>query len=111
MDVTVSDLRGAFSRLGELRDVYIPIDYHSQKPKGFAFIEYVRPEDARLAQEEMHHFVIKGKRMEVVFAQERRKTPGEMKYKVESHRTRDNDRIRSDSYQKYHGDRNTSDRR
>ena len=32
-DVTSQDLQQAFSRIGEVRDVYIPMDYHSQQPK------------------------------------------------------------------------------
>jgi hypothetical protein len=34
---------------------------------------------AREAREEMDRFVMKGRELEVVFAQERRKTPGEMR--------------------------------
>lgn len=65
-----------------LRDVYIPRDYHSQQPRGFAFIEYATPEMAREAQQEMNRFVIKGHALEVLFAQERRKTPNEMRGRV-----------------------------
>jgi RNA recognition motif-containing protein len=69
----------AFGRIGEVRDVYIPRDYHSQQPKGFAFIEYANPDMAREARDEMDRFKIKGRELEVVFAQERRKTPNEMR--------------------------------
>jgi FUS-interacting serine-arginine-rich protein 1 len=62
--------------------VYIPRDYHSQQPKGFAFIEYSTAEMAAEAREEMNHFNIKGREIEVVFAQERRKTPNEMRGRV-----------------------------
>jgi FUS-interacting serine-arginine-rich protein 1 len=78
-DINTADLQQAFSRIGEVRDVYIPRDYHSQQPKGFAFIEYATPEMAREAREEMDRFSIKGRQLEVVFAQERRKTPNEMR--------------------------------
>ncbi len=77
--VTTEDLQMAFGRIGEVRDVYIPRDYHSQQPKGFAFIEYADPDMAREAREEMDRFKIKGRELEVVFAQERRKTPNEMR--------------------------------
>lgn len=69
----------AFGRIGDVRDVYIPRDYHSQQPKGFAFIEYANPDMAREARDEMDRFKIKGRELEVVFAQERRKTPNEMR--------------------------------
>lgn len=82
--VTSADLQAAFSRIGEIKDVYIPIDYHSKEPKGFAFIEYGTQEQARNAKEEMHRFQIKGRELEVVFAQEKRKTPGEMRIRTDS---------------------------
>jgi hypothetical protein len=41
--ISNNDLIQAFGRIGEVRDVYIPRDYHSQQPKGFAFIEYADP--------------------------------------------------------------------
>lgn len=81
-DIQAQDLQMAFGRIGVLRDVYIPRDFHSQQPKGFAFIEYATPEMAREARNEMDRFVIKGSQLEVVFAQERRKTPNEMRGRV-----------------------------
>ena len=78
-DIVTQDLQMAFGRIGEVRDVYIPMDYHSHQPKGFAFIEYATHEMAREARVEMNHFMIKGRPLEVVFAQERRKTPNEMR--------------------------------
>ena len=78
-DITTADLQNAFGRIGVIRDVYVPRDFHSQQPRGFAFIEYATPEMAREAKHEMNRFVIKGHEIEVVFAQERRKTPGEMR--------------------------------
>ena len=43
-NITNHDLGVAFGRIGDVRDVYIPRDYHSQQAKGFAFIEYADPE-------------------------------------------------------------------
>jgi FUS-interacting serine-arginine-rich protein 1 len=81
-DITTQDLQTAFGRIGEIRDVYIPRDFHSQQPKGFAFIEYADAGMAAEARDEMNRFVIKGRELEVVFAQERRKTPNEMRGRV-----------------------------
>jgi len=78
-DVRPPDLQSAFGRIGRLRDVYIPRDYHSQQPKGFAFVEFEDPREAEEARYEMHRFVLKGRPLEVLFAQERRKTPVEMR--------------------------------
>lgn len=81
-DITTEDLQIAFGRIGEIRDVYIPRDFHSHQPKGFAFIEYASASKAAEARDEMNRFVIKGRELEVVFAQERRKTPNEMRGRV-----------------------------
>lgn len=78
----MNDLQHAFARIGPVRDVYIPRDYHSQQPKGFAFVEYANINLAREARDEMDRFRIKGCELEVVFAQERRKTPNEMRGRV-----------------------------
>jgi FUS-interacting serine-arginine-rich protein 1 len=98
-------LQQAFGRIGELRDVYIPRDFHSQQPKGFAFIEYATAEMAKEARDEMNRFVIKGREIEVVFAQERRKTPNEMRGRVvnqQNHRTDDPARKeRSSSFERH----------
>jgi FUS-interacting serine-arginine-rich protein 1 len=87
-DITTNDLTSAFGRIGDIRDVYIPRDYHSQQPKGFAFIEYATAEQANEARMEMDRFVIKGRELEVVFAQERRKTPNEMRGRVVNQQNR-----------------------
>lgn len=81
-DITTQDLEQAFGRIGHVRDVYIPRDFHSQQPKGFAFVEYASNEQAREARNEMDKFVIKGRELEVVFAQEKRKTPTQMRDRV-----------------------------
>lgn len=81
-DITPQDLHQAFGRIGEIRDVYIPRDYNTQQPKGFAFIEFASERAAAEARDEMDRFVMKGSELEVVFAQERRKTPNEMRGRV-----------------------------
>lgn len=81
-DITTTDLTSAFGRIGDVRDVYIPRDFHSQQPKGFAFVEYATHDQASEAREEMNRFVMKGRELEVVFAQEKRKTPDQMRGRV-----------------------------
>lgn len=38
--VTVNDLMNFFNQYGEVLDVVIPKDFHSGKPRGFAFVEF-----------------------------------------------------------------------
>lgn len=34
------DLRHAFGKFGRVIDVTVPVNYHTGRPKGFAFVEY-----------------------------------------------------------------------
>lgn len=83
--------------------MYIPRDFHSQQPKGFAFIEYATAALAAEARDEMDRFVIKGREIEVVFAQERRKTPNEMRGRVVNQQNRESSsrRERSSSFERH----------
>ena len=33
------DLRDMFSKYGNLSDVYIPLDYYTKRPRGFAYVQ------------------------------------------------------------------------
>lgn len=46
-------LRDAFERFGYVRDVYIPLDYYSKRPRGFGFVEFDDPRDADEARDAM----------------------------------------------------------
>jgi hypothetical protein len=37
---TGDDLKELFCRYGTVRDVYIPVDYHTREPRGFCYVEY-----------------------------------------------------------------------
>lgn len=46
-------LRSAFLAFGEIIDIQIPLDYQTEKHRGFAFIEYEFAEDAAAAIDNM----------------------------------------------------------
>ena len=46
-------VRAAFIPFGDLVDVQIPLDYETEKHRGFAFIEFELQEDAQAAIENM----------------------------------------------------------
>ncbi|CAM0875469.1 unnamed protein product [Alopecurus aequalis] len=73
------DLRVPFERFGPVRDVYLPRDYYSKEPRGFAFVEFVDPYDASEAQYHMDHQVFFGREITVVVAAETRKKPDDMR--------------------------------
>lgn len=49
---TEQDLRAHFGQHGELKDVKVVIDRETNRSKGFAFVEYLRTEDADAALSE-----------------------------------------------------------
>ncbi|KAL6846976.1 hypothetical protein ACP4OV_022829 [Aristida adscensionis] len=79
LSVRAEELRVPFERFGPVRDVYIPKDYYSGEPRGFAFVEFVDPYDATEAQYHMNRQVFFGREITVVLAAESRKRPEEMR--------------------------------
>ncbi|XP_060948198.1 serine/arginine-rich splicing factor 10-like isoform X2 [Limanda limanda] len=75
------DLRREFGRYGPIVDVYIPLDFYTRRPRGFAYIQF---EDVRDAEDALHSLDRKwvgGRQIEIQFAQGDRKTPNQMKTK------------------------------
>ena len=35
------DIRKMFSKYGEISDVYVPLDYYTREPRGFAYVQYL----------------------------------------------------------------------
>ncbi|CAH0477072.1 unnamed protein product [Peronospora belbahrii] len=73
------DLRKEFERYGEIRDVYIPKDFYTKEPKGFAFVEFCSEREAEDARHSLDGAQIDGRDIRVVFAQERRKSTDQMR--------------------------------
>uniref|UniRef100_A0A0E0EEV0 RRM domain-containing protein n=1 Tax=Oryza meridionalis TaxID=40149 RepID=A0A0E0EEV0_9ORYZ len=78
-DCRPEDLRRPFGQFGCLKDIYIPRDYYSGEPRGFGFVQYYDPDDAADAKYYMDGQVILGREVAVVFAEENRKKPSEMR--------------------------------
>eukprot|EP00358_Blepharisma_japonicum_P006129 CAMPEP_0202942366 /NCGR_PEP_ID=MMETSP1395-20130829/2542_1 /ASSEMBLY_ACC=CAM_ASM_000871 /TAXON_ID=5961 /ORGANISM="Blepharisma japonicum, Strain Stock R1072" /LENGTH=174 /DNA_ID=CAMNT_0049638523 /DNA_START=95 /DNA_END=620 /DNA_ORIENTATION=+ len=73
------DIRNHFSKYGEVRDVYIPRDYYTQRPRGFCFVEFNKYDDAKAALEKTDGTELQGSTVKIVFAREGRKGPDEMR--------------------------------
>lgn len=87
------EVKEFFSRFGEVRDVYLPVDYYTRKPKGFGFVEFINYEDAKDALERTDNVEVLGSVVKVVFAREGRKAvnsiqPGDMRSRERSYRSR-----------------------
>ncbi|XP_010264442.1 PREDICTED: serine/arginine-rich SC35-like splicing factor SCL30 [Nelumbo nucifera] len=76
------DLRVLFERFGPVRDVYLPKNYYTGEPRGFAFVQFVDPFDATEAQYHMNGQLFCGRELTVVVAAETRKRPEEMRRRV-----------------------------
>ncbi|XP_042021485.1 serine/arginine-rich SC35-like splicing factor SCL28 [Salvia splendens] len=98
------DLRVPFERFGPVKDVYLPKNYYTGEPRGFGFVKFHDPEDAADAKNHMDRTVIGGREIRIVFAEENRKTPQEMR-RVTRTSSRGSHRRRSPSYsprRRYH---------
>ncbi|KAL5218046.1 hypothetical protein ABZP36_018730 [Zizania latifolia] len=78
-DCRPDDLHRSFGKFGRVKDIYLPRDYYSGQPRGFGFIQYYDPEGAADAKHHMDGQILLGREVTVVFAQENRKKPSEMR--------------------------------
>ncbi|CAM8916722.1 unnamed protein product [Rhodiola kirilowii] len=88
-DCRPEDLQRPFGQFGPLKDVYLPRDYYTGQPRGFGFVQYVDPADAAEAKYQMDGQMFLGRELTVVFAEENRKKPTDMRAR---------DRVRGRSY-------------
>ncbi|KMT14331.1 hypothetical protein BVRB_4g071150 isoform A [Beta vulgaris subsp. vulgaris] len=83
-DCRPEDLRRPFGQFGPLKDIYLPRDYYTGAPRGFGFVQYVDPADAADAKYRMDGQIFQGRELTVVFAEENRKKPTEMRTRERS---------------------------
>uniref|UniRef100_A0A0D9VUA1 RRM domain-containing protein n=1 Tax=Leersia perrieri TaxID=77586 RepID=A0A0D9VUA1_9ORYZ len=76
------DIRIPFEQFGPVKDVYLPRNFHTRELRGFGFVKFRYPEDAAVAKQEMNHQVISGREISIVYAEENRKTPQEMRMRT-----------------------------
>ena len=101
---TVDDLRDEASRYGGIKDVYIPMDFRTRRPKPFAFVEFFKPGDAAAAKSAMDNRELRGSVVSVVWAEKGRKSADIMRkqdgggggggYRSRGHRSRSRSRER-----------------
>ncbi|CAA6659066.1 unnamed protein product [Spirodela intermedia] len=78
-DCRPDDLRRAFGQFGPIKDIYLPRDYYTGDPRGFGFVQFVDSADANEAKYQMDGQILLGRELTVVFAQENRKKPSDMR--------------------------------
>ncbi|KAL6755322.1 hypothetical protein V8C86DRAFT_2679070, partial [Haematococcus lacustris] len=65
LDVRQEDVRDMFQRYGEVRDIYLPKDYYTGKPRGFGFVEFRDNRDAEDALYALDRTVVGGREVSV----------------------------------------------
>ena len=64
-----------FEKYGDVGDVYIPRDPHTQDSRGFAFVRYYDERDADDAIERLNGALLDGRELRVQFAKHARPPP------------------------------------
>lgn len=76
-DTTQQEIESLFGEVGEIRDIFLPSDRDTGRPRGFAFVEFVDDAAATAAIERFDGYELGGRNLRVNEAQERpRRSPG-----------------------------------
>lgn len=76
-DTTQSELETLFSEVGEVRDIFLPTERGTGRPRGFAFVEFAQQEDAAEAMNKFDGYELRGRNLRVNEAEERQpRSPG-----------------------------------
>lgn len=75
-ETSTTELKKAFEEFGDIQDCYVPLDYHTREPKGFAFIQFGRGSQAEQAIKEMNGEKLDGNDLDVMIAKYGRRDKG-----------------------------------
>lgn len=68
---TKEELEGLFAQVGQLADVFLPVDRDTGRPRGFAFVEFAEESDAEAAIERFNGHELGGRPLRVNSAEEK----------------------------------------
>src|SRR5512138_1455076 len=68
---TKEEVQTLFAQIGEIRDVFLPTDRESGRPRGFAFVEFASDDDAAKAIEKFNGYQLSGRALRVNAAEDR----------------------------------------
>src|SRR5437016_12052539 len=75
-NTTRDEVQSLFSQVGNVRDVFLPNDRETGRPRGFAFVEYENDEDAAKAIEKFNGYELGGRALRVNAAEDRPRRSG-----------------------------------
>ena len=70
-ETTQTQLQDLLAEVGEIKDVYLPTDRVTGRPRGFAFVEFATPEEAKAAIEKFNEHELGGRKLRVNEAEDR----------------------------------------
>lgn len=70
-NTTKEEVQSLFGQIGELKDVFLPVDRESGRKRGFAFVEFASDEDAQKAIERFNGYELSGRPLRVNAAEDR----------------------------------------
>lgn len=73
---TREQLQDLFSEIGQIKDIFLPRDRETARPRGFALIEFETAEEAERAIEKFNDYELAGRNLRVNIAEERAPRPG-----------------------------------
>ena len=77
-NTTRDEVEGLFAQVGPVKDVFLPTDRETGRPRGFAFVEYESDEAAQQAIEKFNQYQLGGRPLRVNAAEDRpRRAPGD----------------------------------
>ena len=65
------EVQTLFAQVGSIKDVFLPTDRDSGRPRGFAFVEFESEEDAQKAIEKFNGYELGGRALRVNAAEDR----------------------------------------
>lgn len=72
---TADEIRDLFSQAGSIREVFLPMDRMTGRPRGFAFVDFESAEDAAKATERFNGVELGGRALRVNEAEEQKPRP------------------------------------
>ncbi|CDI76049.1 hypothetical protein, conserved [Eimeria acervulina] len=76
---TPSDVRNFLSKIGQVKEMYLPVHHLERTPRSYCFFDYERESDGERAMKELNNQMLMGFRVTVQMANSDPKTPEQMR--------------------------------